>query len=147
MGGGLDDDFVSWLSVGFDRQLIGHRTRWNKNGCLFPEDLGRLLLKGVDRWVFSINIVTYLSPLSPSAFGSVGWLRCHLRSINFSMCPPQKMSNVEIENFCHWQVGWKPHISLLILRIFCCTLTFQVVEVPEAGSCRGAGSSDIEPGN
>ena len=43
------------------RDLVAHGTRRDEDCGLPAEDLCGLLLQTVDRWVFSVDIVTYLS--------------------------------------------------------------------------------------
>ena len=48
---------VSWLRVDLNGRLIGHRSRWKKQGGFVPKHVRDPFLKGIHRGVLCENIV------------------------------------------------------------------------------------------
>jgi hypothetical protein len=59
VGTRLDNHLIPGLSLRLDGQLIGHGPGGHEESGLFAEHLGSFFLEGIDRWVFSEDIVSH----------------------------------------------------------------------------------------
>lgn len=57
----FDDDFVPWLGVHFDGDLIAHHPRGNEECCFASEELSSVFLELIDRRIFTEDVVADFS--------------------------------------------------------------------------------------
>ena len=60
---GVANDLVTRRGMHGDRNLVAHRARGHEYGRFLADDLGRTLLEGVDRRIFTEYVVTDLGPV------------------------------------------------------------------------------------
>ena len=69
----FDDDFLAWLRVKANGELIAHRAGRHEERGLFPKHCGHHLLEAIDGGIFAVDIVSHVCACHRFSHGVSGF--------------------------------------------------------------------------